>query len=95
MTRNQLLGGVVAAFLLTTTVVVQADEASDQQITQQVKQKLFANDPQVAPRIEVTTRDGVVSLKGVAFTPQYILDVLRDARSVQGVTKVENHLAYE
>jgi osmotically-inducible protein OsmY len=95
MTRNQLLSGVVAAFLLTTTVVVQADEASDQQITQQVKQKLFAKDPQVAPRIEVTTHDGVVSLKGVAFTPQYILDVLRDAGSVQGVTKVENHLAYE
>jgi osmotically-inducible protein OsmY len=95
MNRYRILSGVVAALLLTTTVVVQADEASDQQITQQVKEKLAAKDPQVAPRIQVTTRDGVVSLHGVAFTPQYILDVLRDAGSVQGVTKVENHLGYE
>jgi osmotically-inducible protein OsmY len=95
MNRYQILSGVVAAFLLTTTVAVQADDGSDQQITQQVKEKLAAKDPQVAPRIEVTTHDGVVSLHGVAFTPQYILDVLRDAGSVQGVTKVENHLAYE
>jgi osmotically-inducible protein OsmY len=95
MTRNQLLSGVVGALLLTATVVVQADEAGDQQITQQVKEKLASKDPQIAPRIEVTTRDGVVTLRGVAFTPQYILDALRDAGSVQGVTKVENHLAYE
>jgi len=95
MTHNLLMTGAVAACLLTATVAVQADEAGDHQITQLVKEKLATKDPQVAPRIAVTTHDGVVTLRGVAFTPQYILDVLRDAGSVQGVTKVENHLAYE
>ena len=95
MTCNRLLSGVVAALLLTTTVSVQADEAGDQQITQRVKTMLAAKDPQIAQRIEVTTHDGVVSLRGPALTPQYILNALRDAGSVEGVTKVENHLVYE
>jgi osmotically-inducible protein OsmY len=95
MTRNRLLSGVVAVFLLTTTVLVKADEAGDQQITRLVKDKLTANEPQIAQRIEVTTHDGVVTLRGVAMTPQYMINALRDAGSVQGVTKVENRLAYE
>jgi osmotically-inducible protein OsmY len=95
MNRNQILSGVVAVFLLTTTVLVKADEAADQQITQLVKDKLTANEPQIARRIEVTTHDGVVTLRGVAMTPQYMLNALRDAGGVQGVTKVENRLAYE
>ena len=70
MNYPRLLSGVAAALLLTTTVVVQADEAGDQQITQLVKNKLAAKDPLIAQRIEVTTHDGVVSLKGPALTPQ-------------------------
>jgi osmotically-inducible protein OsmY len=95
MTRNRLLSGVVAVFLLTTTVLVQADEAGDQQITQQVKDKLAAKDPQIAPRIEVTTHDGVVTLRGTTLTVQYMLNALHDAGGVPGVTKVENHLTFE
>jgi osmotically-inducible protein OsmY len=95
MNRYRLLSGVVAALLLTTTVLVRADEVGDHQITQQVKEKLAANEPQIAPRIEVTTHDGVVTLRGVAMTPQYMLNAVRDAGSVQGVTKVENRLGYE
>ncbi len=95
MNRYRLLSGVVGVLLLTTTVVVRADEAGDQQITQQVKEKLAAKEPQIAPRIEVTTHDGVVTLRGVAMTPQYMLNAVRDAGSVQGVTKVENRLGYE
>jgi osmotically-inducible protein OsmY len=95
MKRKRLLTGVVAAFLLTTTVLVRADEAGDQQIRQQVKDKLAARELQIAQRIEVTTRDGVVTLRGVVFAPQYLLNVLRDAGSVQRVTKVENHLGNE
>jgi osmotically-inducible protein OsmY len=95
MNRYRLLSGVVAALLLTTTVLVRADEVGDQQITQQVKEKLAANEPQIAPRIEVTTHDGIVTLRGVAMTPQYMLNAVRDAGSVQGVTKVENRLGYE
>ena len=81
--------------LLTTTVVVQADEASDQQITQQVKEKLAAKEPQIAQRIEVTAHDGVVTLQGTTLTAQYMLNALRDAGSVPGVTKVRNHLELE
>jgi osmotically-inducible protein OsmY len=95
MNRKRLLSGVVAVFLLTTTVLVRADEAGDQQITRLVKDKLTANEPQIAQRIEVTTHDGVVTLRGVAMTPQYMINALRDAGSVQGVAKVENRLAYE
>jgi osmotically-inducible protein OsmY len=95
MTRNRILSGFAAVLLLTTTALVQADQAGDQQITHLVKDKLAANEPQIAPRIEVTTHDGVVTLRGVAFTPQYMLNALRDAGSVQGVTKVENRLVYE
>ena len=95
MTRNRLLIGVVAVFLLTTTVLVQADEAGDRQITQLVKKKLAANEPQIARQIEVTTHDGVVTLRGKAMTPKYMLAALRDAGSVQGVTKVENRLGFE
>ena len=92
MKRKGLLSGVAAVFLLTATVLVQADEAGDQQITQQVKDKLATKDPQMARRIEVTAHDGVVTLRGATLTQQYMLDVLRDARSVEGVTKVENRM---
>jgi len=95
MTCNLLLSGVVAVLLLTTTVVVQADEASDQQIAQQVKEKLAAKEPQIAQRIEVTAHDGVVTLQGTTLTAQYMLNALRDAGSVPGVTKVQNHLELE
>jgi osmotically-inducible protein OsmY len=95
MTRNLLLSGVVGMLLLTTTVLVQADEAGDQQITQQVKDKLAAKEPQIAQRIEVTAHDGVVTLRGSTLTTQYMLNALRDAQSVPGVTKVENRLALE
>lgn len=95
MNRYRLLSGVVGVLLLTTTVLVRADQVGDQQITQQVKEKLAAKEPQIAPRIEVTTHDGVVTLRGVAMTPQYMLNAVRDAGSVQGVTKVENRLGYE
>jgi osmotically-inducible protein OsmY len=93
MTRNRPLIGIVASLsLLTILAVARADEAADQQLTQEVKDKLHAKDPQVAQRIEVTTHDGIVTLRGDALTAQYILNVLRDAGSIKGVAKVENHL---
>jgi osmotically-inducible protein OsmY len=95
MTRNQLLSGIAAVFLLTATALVQADEAGDQQITQQVKEKIATNQPQIARRIEVTTHDGVVTLRGTTMTPLAMLGALHDAGSVQGVTKVDNHLSVQ
>jgi osmotically-inducible protein OsmY len=40
----------------------------------------------------VTTRDGVVTLEGVATTQQDVLNAMHDAASVDGVVRVENHL---
>lgn len=95
MTRNPLFTGLVTVFLLAATGSVLASDASDQEITQSVKDKLATSVPQIARRIDVTTHDGVVTLRGTTLTANYMLSALQQARSVQGVTKVENHLAPE
>ena len=98
MTRNQLMSIVASTVLLITGSRVHAQDAekpADAGITARVKDKLAANDPIVAPRIAVSTRDGVVTLTGIALTQQYILNALHDARSVDGVVKVENRLILE
>jgi osmotically-inducible protein OsmY len=69
-----------------------ATRTTDQMITQQVKQKLASDDPRVAPRIFVTTRDGVVTLLGRELTPWEIQTALNDATNTQGVVRVENRL---
>lgn len=72
-----------------------APPASDAQITQRVMGKLAADDPQVARMIQVTTKDGVVTLSGLTFNGEDEAKVLRDARSVEGVVKVENRLSIQ
>src|ERR1700733_6398080 len=68
MTRNPLITMVATALIASTPILVHAESQSskvdDQQITEQVKQKLAMNDPTVAPHIVVTTHDGVVTLMG-------------------------------
>ena len=98
MTRNQLMSIIASAVLMTTAFLVQAQDAerpADAAITARVKDRLATNDPIIAPRIDVSTQDGVVTLKGIALTQQYILNALHDARSVDGVVKVENRLRLE
>ncbi len=95
MTRNPLFSGVLAVFLLAATGSVLASDAGDQEITQLVKDKLATSVPQIARRIEVTTHDGVVTLRGTTLSANYMLSALQQARSIQGVTRVENHLAPE
>jgi osmotically-inducible protein OsmY len=98
MTRNQLMSSVAGAALMTMGSLVHAQDVekpADAAITAQVKDRLAMKDPIIAPRIEVSTRDGVVTLKGIALTQQYILNALHDARSVEGVVKVENRLLLE
>jgi osmotically-inducible protein OsmY len=98
MTRNQLMSIVASTVLLITgsrAYAQDAEKPADAGITARVKDKLAANDPIVAPRIAVSTHDGVVTLKGIALTQQYILNALHDARSVDGVVKVENRLILE
>ncbi|HEV2703922.1 MAG TPA: BON domain-containing protein [Steroidobacteraceae bacterium] len=107
MKRNTLLTVLATGTLLATgalahaansAVSPSADPATqqrDMQITETVKGKLEANDPDVARRIAVSTHDGVVTLKGIALTNDYIIKALTDARSVDGVVKVKNDLTVE
>ncbi|HTY49778.1 MAG TPA: BON domain-containing protein [Steroidobacteraceae bacterium] len=65
---------------------------SDTFITNAVKGKLSTDDPQIARNIQVETKDGVVTLRGFAFAPSAVIKAMRDAESVRGVVKVENHI---
>lgn len=67
-------------------------QASDADITDRVVHKLVKMDPDVAPRIRVSTEGGVVTLDGTVFTGTQLVKVLGDARAVSGVVKVENRL---
>jgi len=73
--------------------VVSSTQQSDQQITEDVKGKLLADEPAIAPGIAVSTQDGVVTLKGVALTNDYLTRALFDARSVEGVVQVKNEMS--
>jgi osmotically-inducible protein OsmY len=96
MTRNPLITLVAATFVMSTPVLVHSEDLGtkvpDEQITEQVKQKLAMDDPTVASHILVTTRDGVVTLMGMQLQPQDILTAMHDAQSVDGVVRVENRM---
>jgi osmotically-inducible protein OsmY len=99
MIRNPLITVVATAFIASTPMLVHAENQStkvdDQQITEQVKQKLAMDDPSMAPHILVTTRDGVVTLMGTEVPKGNILNAMHDAESVDGVVRVDNRLKSE
>jgi osmotically-inducible protein OsmY len=99
MTRKTLIPLFAVAFIASTPMLVHAENQStkvdDQQITDQVKQKLAMDDPTMAPRIFVSTRDGVVTLRGTQMPQGEIVSVMHDAQSVDGVVRVDNHLKSE
>lgn len=69
-----------------------AAKQADLQITQSVKQKLASDESTLAPRILVSTRDGIVTLMGFELTPGQIKAAVVDADSIDGVRRVENRL---
>ena len=66
---------------------------SDATLTQRVMGKLTDDDPEVAHMIQVSSRNGIVTLSGVAYNPMDAAKVIRDAESVEGVIKVKNHMS--
>jgi hyperosmotically inducible periplasmic protein len=70
-------------------------QVSDAQLTHRVMGKLAVDDPQLASRIQVSVKDGVVTLSGLTYNGLDAAKALRDAGSVEGVVKVENHLTIE
>jgi len=68
-------------------------QASDATVTHRVMGKLAVDDPEVARMIQVSTKDGVVTLTGLTFNGDDEAKVIRDARSVEGVVSVKNRLS--
>jgi osmotically-inducible protein OsmY len=106
MKRELLINVLATGALLATGAVAQAADypvaprngatsQADMQITDNVKDKLATNDADVAPGIVVSTRDGIVTLKGIALTNDYITRAVFDARSVEGVVQVKNELSLQ
>lgn len=107
MKRNLVINVLATGALLATGVVANAANytgtprdtsatpQSDTTITADVKGKLERDVPDVAPAIAVSTHDGVVTLKGVALTQDYLLKAVSDARSVQGVVQVKDELSLQ
>jgi osmotically-inducible protein OsmY len=96
MTHNQLMTVAFAGLLVAVGGLAKAEDvatkASDQQITKQVKEKLAADEPTVAPRIMVMTTDGVVTLLGRALNVGDIQTAVQDANATDGVVRVDNRL---
>jgi osmotically-inducible protein OsmY len=106
MKRNSLMTIIASGALLASAALAHAADytvtpgnapasQSDMLITANVKGKLQADIPDVAPAIAVSTQDGVVTLKGVALTQDYLVKAVFDARSVDGVVQVKNELSLQ
>jgi osmotically-inducible protein OsmY len=97
MTRKKIFAGWVAGSLALVAGMAFADapapQATDSQITDRVMGKLSVDDPQLIKRVQVETKDGVVTLSGRAYTGGEMAKALRDAGSVAGVVKVQNRMS--
>lgn len=65
---------------------------SDEQISQMVLHKITKDMPDSLQSLQVQTTDGVVTLSGHADSGVVAQKALEDARRVQGVTDVKDHL---
>jgi len=94
MSRTKSLFATAVMGCLSLAGIAFADApVTDSQITDRVMGKLTVDDPAVAKRVQVATKDGVVTLTGVANTGVEALRVLHEAQSVSGVVKVQNRLS--
>jgi osmotically-inducible protein OsmY len=98
MLRRIFLAALVCGFGLQGVAFADTSpgtQDSDSEITRRVARALLENDQDVAPRIQVSTLNGVVTLDGTTFSNVQILKALSDARQVSGVVKVRNRLHVE
>ena len=65
---------------------------SDQWITTKVKTALIADSEIKARNINVVTSDGVVTLRGIVFSPKEQERAAAAAQKIKGVKKVVNYL---
>jgi osmotically-inducible protein OsmY len=94
MTRTKFLVAAAAGCLTLVSGIALADGAlTDDQITERVVGKLSVDDASVAKHLQVSTKEGVVTLSGNAMTASAVVRAVKDAESVVGVVKVQNHLS--
>ncbi len=70
-----------------------AQPVNDSQLSDQVVAALRRTDASLVSRLEVSTRDGVVTLSGHATSIQAAMKAVQAARNVPGVTKVRNQMS--
>jgi osmotically-inducible protein OsmY len=94
MNRAKSLVALVGSFMLLTSAAFAADPTvSDGQITSQVVSAVRAIGPDIVQRLQVTTKDGVVTLGGRVRSVQSMAKALAAAESVPGVSKVLNRMS--
>ena len=86
-----------AGHVRTRTAHVEREKHSvgDGSITTAIKTKLLVSSDTSARRIHVNTRNGVVTLTGVAYSKQERIRAGRVARSVHGVQRVDNRVVVQ
>lgn len=84
---------LLAAILILPWSGVAADPEADKALAVQVLRALEKEDRMQAAAIDVTAKDGVVTLWGIAASPDDRQRASRAAYRVIGVKRVENNLA--
>jgi osmotically-inducible protein OsmY len=94
MTRFKMLLMAGLSSVAFAAIAQSAEPANDAQITDQVLAKIHQDDQSMG-RVQVETHDGVVTLTGFAYSGAAALKALEDARSVDGVVRVQNRLSVQ
>lgn len=95
MKRVSSFVALAASTLLLASVAYAQSSAApaDSQISDQVAAAVRQANPNLVVRLDVTTKDGVVTLSGQTRTTLDAMKALQVARGVPGVTKVVNRLS--
>jgi osmotically-inducible protein OsmY len=97
MNRVSSFVAVAGLMLLGSSAMAQSSPSEqpvgDSQISDQVVAALRRTDASLVRRLEVSTKDGVVTLSGHATSVQAAMKAVQTARNVPGVTKVRNQLS--
>jgi osmotically-inducible protein OsmY len=91
---NRVSSFLAALLLLASAAYAQTTQpALDAHISDQGAAAIQPADPGLVLHLEVSTKDGVVTLSGQTRSPQNVVKAIQTARSVPGVTQVRNRLS--
>jgi Predicted periplasmic or secreted lipoprotein len=96
--RKAATAAIAAAFVLTAGGAFANSEGSGQPVTDtvittKVKAELVKDDTTKARHINVTTKNGVVTLSGAVDSPTERAQAAQDAQKIEGVVRVDNRLS--